>query len=680
MIPKIRFILLMTIAAAIVGFYVPVSSSDSAEDPFPLYPSIRPNVEFWKKVYTRYPSDKGILHDSQRIGIIYGVIELKDPESPGAIKINRERIEGAKHKYIDILQSLGRGEPPASEESKRVADLFGSGAGCNDFKKAVNTIRCQVGQKDRFQEGLIRSGAYLPAIRKIFQQEGLPPDLVYLPHVESSFNPAAYSKFGAAGIWQFTRSTGRLFLTIDYTVDERRDPLTASRAAAALLKENYRKLGDWPLALTAYNHGVNGMLRAKQANGGYEEVFNHYGGRLFQFASRNFYSEFLAAREAAKDYDKYFGKLELHRPVEHPETVLEGYLALEDLVRTFKVDVEAVRRLNPSLREPIYRGEKYIPKGYRLRLPADTASAGAFPEIAKVLFKSDQKRSRFHLVAKGDTAGKIAKVHGVSLPDLIAANDLGSRAILYPGQSLRLPAPGEKASVAAGIDRPERRIEKPKIVVASAERIEAPEIAPAAPQPSAAEAIPVAEIVNPRLVSSDIQVQKVITQKGKPMGLIRVAVEETIGHYAEWLQVPAGHIRRINGFAYGKPIRIDQAIKIPLDKTSKERFEEKRFEYHEELIQDFFNSYRIEGIQTYRIQKGDNIWQLCSEVFEVPLWLFKTYNAGLDLNELKMSQPVCVPVVEKVASGQGLLSGSSNSLLSRVPSGCEVHTESFASQ
>ena len=84
---------------------------------------------------------------------------------------------------------------------------------------------------------------------------------------------------------------------------------------------------------------------------------------------------------------------------------------------------------------------------------------------------------------------------------------------------------------------------------------------------------------------------------------------------------------------------------------SKASFEEKRFEYHEELVQDFFNAFRVDQIQTYRIRKGDNIWKLCYEVFEVPIWLFQTYNAGLNLTELRMSQAVHIPVVEKIASG-----------------------------
>ena len=90
----------------------------------------------------------------------------------------------------------------------------------------------------------------------------MPAALVALPHVESSYNPIARSFVGAAGLWQFTRSTGRRFMQIDHVVDERRDPFLSSVAAASLLQYNYSILKSWPLAITGYNHGVAGMRRA----------------------------------------------------------------------------------------------------------------------------------------------------------------------------------------------------------------------------------------------------------------------------------------------------------------------------------------------------------------------------------------------------------------------------------
>ena len=174
---------------------------------------------------------------------------------------------------------------------------------------AAESVRSQTGQRERFLAGVIRSGAYIPAIKQVLRSYGLPEDLAYLPHVESSFNTAAYSKVGASGIWQFTKSTGKTYLRIDQAVDERSDPLIAAHAAAKYLKNSYNQLGTWPLALTSYKYGTAGTKRALNEKGSYERIFTEYNKGHFKFASRNFYAEFLAAKEIARNPDKYFKEM-----------------------------------------------------------------------------------------------------------------------------------------------------------------------------------------------------------------------------------------------------------------------------------------------------------------------------------------------------------------------------------
>ena len=207
-------------------------------DIFPLYPSIQPNVNFWLKVYTQYSSNQGVIHDKRQMGRIYGVIPLVDPYQAGGRKINNNRIKTAKKKYKAILSKLMQGKPPAGPEEHRVADQFGPESNASVFRSAMRNLRCQTGQKNRFRKGLTRAGAYIDEIKQIFRNAGLPEDLAYLPHVESSFNPKAYSKFGASGMWQFTRATGKRFMKVGYTIDERRDPILSSHAATKLLQQN----------------------------------------------------------------------------------------------------------------------------------------------------------------------------------------------------------------------------------------------------------------------------------------------------------------------------------------------------------------------------------------------------------------------------------------------------------
>ena len=693
--------------------------ADTPSDTFPVYDSIRPNVSFWKKIYTQYSTTQGVIHDKHKLDIIYEVIDLKDRYRPGSRKINRNRIKAVKKKYRRILTKLAQGKTPIGPDEQRVADLFGANAKPADFYAAKRNLRCQVGQKDPFRQGIIRSGAYMEEIIRIFQDHGLPVDLVYLPHVESSFNPKAYSKFGAAGMWQFTRSTGKQYMTVSYAVDERRDPILSSHAAARLLKRNFSKLKNWPMAITAYNHGVSGMLRAKRRKGNYEAIFNGYRSRIFKFASRNFYSEFLAAREIARDYRRYFGELDLDKPLSRETVVMAGYGSLPQIARQLDLKISELAKLNPALRNPVLRGQKYVPRGFHLNLPAnsDRDWHSMIAELAPKIYKNYQKRSRIYTVRKGDTAGEIARIHGINLRDLIAVNNLDARATIFIDQNLRIPLPGEKPPMLAALKsvqtRPEgvsesktiepkaeTSVKVPKTVVTQIEKpepkaetsisepqtvaalVETPEAKQApmlsrldfdtiesnrvvektlsqmrSKNPEGAErqtadqmmpqAPPVKSPLNPDVMQAKLDVENLRSYRGLRIGSIQVQVEETLGHYAEWLEISAGEIRRLNRLNYGKPIRINESIAIPLRRVTKEAFEEKRFEFHKRLAEDFFASFRVEKVQTYTIKRGDNIWTLSKEQFEVPLWLIKKYNAHVDFSALYPSQKLLIPIIQK---------------------------------
>jgi membrane-bound lytic murein transglycosylase D len=182
----------------------------------------------------------------------------------------------------------------------------------------METLRVQVGQRDRFERGLIASESYMEDIRRILRSHGVSDSLIVLPFIESAFNVRASSKAGAVGLWQITRSTGRRFLKINRRVDERRDPLKATVAASRILKENYKFLGTWPLAITAYNHGRAGVARAVKVLGTRDiaTIIRHYRGRAFGFASRNFYPEFLAALDVIHNRREYYGDLPISPLVE----------------------------------------------------------------------------------------------------------------------------------------------------------------------------------------------------------------------------------------------------------------------------------------------------------------------------------------------------------------------------
>ncbi|HXD89694.1 MAG TPA: lytic transglycosylase domain-containing protein, partial [Candidatus Binataceae bacterium] len=155
-----------------------------------------------------------------------------------------------------------------------------------------------------------RSRYYRPTMERIFRTAGLPPELVTLAEVESGFYSRAKSGAGAVGIWQFTRGTGREYMRITRYHDDRLNPTTETEAAAQLLRSNYATLGNWPLAITAYNYGTGGMASASsQYHGDYERIVRSYSGSRFGFASKNYYPEFLAALQIHQYEDQYFPNL-----------------------------------------------------------------------------------------------------------------------------------------------------------------------------------------------------------------------------------------------------------------------------------------------------------------------------------------------------------------------------------
>jgi len=265
-------------------------------------------VDFWKKVYTQYGEDDVIIHDRVQVNLIYDVATESDESS---------RIAAVERALDEIRNNLDTPEDlnPAAKQIRDAIASYGLPVSASVLQELRDNVHTQLGIKERFRRGIIRSGRYVAGFQEILTKQGLPEELALLPLVESSFENRSFSKAGAAGIWQFTRSTGRLYLRVNRKLDDRLDPMKSTQAAARLLNDNYKALGSWPLAITAYNHGRAGMLRAQNEVGSeITSIINEYRGPLFGYASMNFYSEFLAAVEVYQNYEQYFGQLTLDKP------------------------------------------------------------------------------------------------------------------------------------------------------------------------------------------------------------------------------------------------------------------------------------------------------------------------------------------------------------------------------
>ncbi len=344
---------------------------------FPTPPALKKNVEFWTKVYSLYSTNHVIIHDNRDLSIIYGVIDLdayfaKDED----LATKWKKVEEVKDQYREILQHLAQMPEPVSldslnAEERHVYILWSQYDNTDKFETARLSIRAQLGLRDRFKASLERSGAIIDHVIETFHKYGLPADLAYLPHVESLYTYDSCSKVGAVGLWQFIRHTGRLFMTINSAIDERRDPYLATEAAAKLLKLNMQELKSWPLAITAYNHGLTGMKNAilKTGSSDFGVICENYKSRTFGFASRNFYAEFLAARQIARNYKEYFGDIKIHSPWEYQTVVMPRNYYLSTVAEILDIHVDTLVAYNPALRWATIKNKRAIPKGYILRLP-----------------------------------------------------------------------------------------------------------------------------------------------------------------------------------------------------------------------------------------------------------------------------------------------------------------------
>ena len=429
--------------ALIAGAAVSAVEDAPASEHFPAPPGLEPEIQFWTRIYTEVDGRQGLLHDTRDLGVVYEQVEVPRSASP---KTRERLIEGHKEKYRGILRKLGRGQrSKLSSDEARVLALFPTGVQNETLRSASRRIRFQLGQADRFRAGLIRSGAYEDHIQSTLAEMGLPAEIAALPHVESSYTPQAYSRIGAAGLWQFTRSTGRRFMRVDHVVDERLDPYLATVAAARLLEQNHRVTGSWPLAITAYNHGASGMRRAVRKLGtrDIERIVREYRGRTFGFASRNFYVEFIAASRIASSPEQHFGTFVRDSPIDYEEGEMPFYGTPSSIAQALNIPLDTLRAANPALRPSVWRGDKRIPRGFNLKVPRAELNRPIQKGLQAVPSESRharQTRDAHHVIQRGETLSGIARAYGIRASDLQALNGLRNRHRIRAGQKLRLPA------------------------------------------------------------------------------------------------------------------------------------------------------------------------------------------------------------------------------------------------
>ena len=680
------------------GILVPATAQENQREIFPRPAELESAISFWIRVYTEIDTDHGYLHDSEDLSVIYASLNRSSQE-----------IETARQRIKNDLDTLATGKRTnLTDSQKEILALWPEGVSNQRLQQATNNVRWQVGQSNAFLEGLERSGAYRDYIDGVLIDKNLPPQLALLPHVESSFNPNAYSHANAAGMWQFTRPTGQRFMRIDRIIDERMDPYISADAAMDLLEYNYQVLGTWPLALTAYNQGVGRMSRAVRETGTDEiqEIIKNYKGPGFRFVGRNFYAQFLAVNDIERNIHQYFDDIQYESPITFTEVRLDSYIEAAGIERSFNIPLSQLRDDNPSLRNVVWQGLKRIPRGFRLRLRADQ-----LPEITNFLAEIDssykhstQLRDSYYEVRRGETLQAIASKFETTTEQLVSLNEIRNPDEIQAGQRISIPIRERSlANETQASSLLDETFESDPINF-----LEIGEELPNLPEPKTIGQTPSIEMtesededmVNPiqggtaeqgnkpdeallvasrtfpdeqsrestasedlmRLEVPDLPQQSNVNRSASILDsdpsdysvalddTIVLQASESVGQLADWLEIPTWDIRELNNISFRDQVVIGTKVLLTFDRVSRTDFEDRRREFHANLQQDFFDNFIIRGAEEYEIKRADNISRLALNRYSTPLWLVRQYNPGINFTSVYVGQRVVFPLLQPIGS------------------------------
>jgi membrane-bound lytic murein transglycosylase D len=328
--------------------------------------------------------------------------------------------------------------------------------------------------RDRFTLWLERSGRYIPLMRGIFKEHGLPEDLVFVALIESGFNPYAYSHARAVGAWQFIKGTGRLYgLRVDNWIDERRDPIKSTEAAARYLKDLYERFGSWPLAMAGYNAGEGkigrALIKAKT-----DDFWDLRSTRHIRRETKGYVPKFMAATIIAKNPERYGFTLDYNEPLRYDTVMVAGSADLRVVAQAAGVPYEEIKALNPELRTELT--PPYMEQ-YSLKLPLGTQQTftdaySQIPDERKII-------GTRYSIRRNDTLATIARRFGTSVSLLREINHLSQKYPLREGEMLFIPKlqsvpPEPKSRIVVSVPRSSPRTasasKKPPVQMAAIEK------------------------------------------------------------------------------------------------------------------------------------------------------------------------------------------------------------------
>ncbi|GAB4335531.1 MAG: hypothetical protein Kow0037_15550 [Calditrichia bacterium] len=560
----------------------------SEEFPWPYQDALKNEIDFWVDIFSKYRQNQVIIHDAQNVEIVYKILTFQDRSTPAS----REKlVEQIKQDIRDELKalSLNGDSSHLTPFQKYLLNCYPTFINQKSLKSMQDNIRAQQGMRETFRSGIERMGYYWPYVRDTFERYGLPVELGYLAQLESSFNPVAKSHAGAAGMWQFMRSSARGLMKVNRLVDQRYDPFASTDAAAKKLKYNYFRAQDWAFAITAYNFGLAGMLRLKKK---YSEDYllareKHQKGR-FGFASRNFYPEFLAIVKIMRNPEAYNFEGIQFKPLNYSRVKLKRRVKIQTIAQMAGVSLKELKKLNLFYKKRIWQGWSAIPSGYWLHLPAESALANLGKYIQSIFQPANSPSAIQHYYGKSETAYPSIEVNW--------PKPIVREAGFYPnGEQLMVWLVGDSL------------LQKENNLLEAIE-----------------------EGLRSRLAIH--------------AGGIEVFPNESLERLAEWLNTPINRIKELNHL--GRRLRLNpgQRLKLDLTETTPEAFLQKRLDFHLNVLKNWKEENKIFRILEYKVSRGESVWKISQENYGIPLEIVQYFNYDYNLNRLKPGDRIKIPV------------------------------------